>query len=31
MWFDGYHQQFGKRLEEFHAVVGLPASRGHVV
>ena len=20
MWFDGYYQQFGKRLEEFHAV-----------
>lgn len=20
MWFDGYHQQFGRRLEEFHAV-----------
>lgn len=20
MWFDGYHQHFGKRLEEFHAV-----------
>ena len=20
MWFDGYHRQFGKRLEEFHAV-----------
>ena len=24
MWFDGYHQQFGKRLEEFHAVA-IPA------
>jgi len=20
MWIDGYHQRFGKRLEEFHAV-----------
>ena len=20
MWFDGYHRQFGKRLEEFHAI-----------
>lgn len=24
MWFDGYHQQFGRRLEEFHAVA-IPA------
>ena len=24
MWFEGYHQQFGKRLEEFHAVA-IPA------
>ncbi len=24
MWFDGYHRQFGKRLEEFHAVA-IPA------
>ena len=25
MWFDGYHQQFGKRLEEFRAVA-IPAT-----
>ncbi|WP_408926904.1 hypothetical protein ACKFR5_11870 [Corynebacterium marquesiae] len=25
MWFDGYHQQFGKRLEEFRAVA-IPAA-----
>lgn len=24
MWFDGYHQRFGKRLEAFHAVA-IPA------
>ena len=24
MWFDGYHRQFGKRREEFHAVA-IPA------
>ena len=24
MWFDGYHRQFGKRLEEFQAVA-IPA------
>lgn len=23
MWFDGYHQQFGNRLEDFHAVAML--------
>ena len=25
MWFDGYHRQFGKRLEEFRAVA-IPAT-----